>query len=48
MQRLLGEVYDQAGYDLRVNYTRSVMPPLPEAEARWVDALLREHGLRAS
>ena len=48
VQRLLGQVYDQAGYDLRVDYGRSVMPPLSEAEAGWVDALLRQQGLRAS
>jgi hypothetical protein len=48
LQRLLDEVYDQAGYDLRIDYSQGVVPPLPEPEAAWVDDLLRSQGLRAS
>jgi Protein of unknown function (DUF4058) len=48
LQHLFNQVYDQADYDLRVDYSQPVYPPLPESKAAWVDALLLEHGLRAS
>lgn len=48
LQRLLDEVYDQAGYDLRINYSQPAIPLLPELEAVWADQLLRSQGLRAS
>lgn len=39
---LLQEVYDRAGYDLRVDYRGQPTPPLGEEEARWADRLLRQ------
>ena len=46
LQALLNSVYDIAGYDLRIDYKRQPIPALSEADAAWVDALLREKGLR--
>jgi hypothetical protein len=46
LQMLLSELYDRAGYDLVVDYSREPVPPLPEDDAAWANALLREKGLR--
>ncbi|MEH2374646.1 MAG: DUF4058 family protein [Nostoc sp.] len=46
LQTLLNEVYDIYGYDLVVDYSQQPVPALLEADAAWVDALLREKGLR--
>jgi hypothetical protein len=44
--RLLHDLYDQASYDLRLDYTGEPDPPLPAPEAAWADQLLRQQGLR--
>jgi len=44
--RLLHDLYDQASYDLRLDYTGEPDPPFPAAEATWADQLLRQQGLR--
>jgi hypothetical protein len=46
LNALLHELYDRAGYDLRINYRLEPEPPLGEEDAAWADALLREQGLR--
>lgn len=46
LQTLLCSLYNRAGYDLALDYTREPVPPLKESDAAWVDALLREQGLR--
>lgn len=46
LQTLLNEVYDIYGYDLVVNYSQQPVSALSEADATWVDALLRKKGLR--
>jgi hypothetical protein len=46
LQELLHRVYDRAGYDLALDYRRQPVPPLPELDAEWADAVLREKGLR--
>jgi hypothetical protein len=46
LNMLLHELYDRAGYDLRINYRGDPEPPLEEDDAAWADALLREKGLR--
>ena len=46
LQALLNGVYEQAGYDLQINYSREPVPPLQESDMAWADALLREQGLR--
>jgi hypothetical protein len=43
---ILHHLYDQASYDLRLDYTTEPTPPLPPHEAVWADALLHQHGLR--
>lgn len=35
LNRLLHEVYDRAGYDLRIDYDQSPDPPLAPADAHW-------------
>jgi uncharacterized protein DUF4058 len=45
---LLAQVYDRARYDLRVDYRAAQPePPLSAEDAAWVEARLREKGLRA-
>ncbi|MDZ8056441.1 MAG: DUF4058 family protein [Aulosira sp. ZfuVER01] len=46
LQALIQGVYDRAGLDLAIDYTREPVPPLSEADAIWVDALLKEQGSR--
>lgn len=46
LQSLLNGVYDRARYHLAIDYSQEPVPPLKEEDANWVDALLREKGLR--
>ncbi|BDA72534.1 hypothetical protein RIVM261_008500 [Rivularia sp. IAM M-261] len=46
LQTLIQEVYDRAGLDMAINYTRKPIPELSEADETWVDNLLRQQGLR--
>jgi Uma2 family endonuclease len=46
LQALLNGVYDRAGYDYTIDYSRDPVPALSEADAAWADAILREKGLR--
>ncbi|MEW6496992.1 MAG: DUF4058 family protein [Cyanobacteriota bacterium] len=46
LQGLLHEIYDQGAYDLRLDYSRAILPAVSEADAAWVDEVLREQGLR--
>lgn len=46
LQALLNGVYDKAGYDLVVDYSREAVPPLSETDAVWADVWLREQGIR--
>jgi len=46
LQNLLHRLYEQAGYDLRIDYGVEPVPPLRPADAEWVDGLLHEAGLR--
>jgi hypothetical protein len=46
LQVLIHGVYDRAGLDLAIDYTCEPVPPLSEADGIWVDALLREQGLK--
>lgn len=46
LQELLNKIYDEYGYDLKIDYSSEPVPPLSEADAAWADALLREQGLR--
>jgi hypothetical protein len=46
LESLLDNIYDIAGYDLQINYSRECMPALSETNTAWVDGLLKEKGLR--
>jgi len=46
LQRLLNDVYDRAGYDYGIDYTRETVPGLGEGDRVWVEELLKEKGLR--
>jgi hypothetical protein len=46
LQAVLTTVYDRAGYDFSVDYTRDPVPSLEGEWAAWADRLLREKGLR--
>jgi hypothetical protein len=41
---LLAAVYDEAGYDLILDYDQPAEPPLSAAEQRWARGLLRQRG----
>jgi hypothetical protein len=46
LQRALDMVYDRGAYDLKLDYTRPPVPPLPPALAKWADKLLKQQKLR--
>ena len=46
MGALIHDLYDRAGYDLRLDYTTEPVPPLASSDADWANELLREKGLR--
>ena len=45
LKPIMDGVYDRAGFDLRIDYTKSTQPPLLEEDAAWANALLRDKGL---
>ncbi len=47
LQLLLNNVYDQASYDLAIDYTQEPVPPLSEADRIWMNKLLIEQQLRS-
>jgi hypothetical protein len=40
LQKLLNEVYERARFDLAIDYSQPVKPPLPQEEEAWVAELL--------
>ena len=46
LQAVLDTIYEQAGYDLELDYRADPVPPLRGETATWSDELLREKGLR--
>lgn len=46
LQAILNDVYDRSGYDYFIDYRVDPLPPLSEVDLGWIDALLREKGLR--
>lgn len=46
LQVLLNNVYDQASYDLAIDYTQEPVPPLVADDRVWVNTLLTEQQLR--
>ena len=41
LNRLLHDLYDRAGFDLRIDYSQPPDPPLPAEDVAWAEALLR-------
>ena len=46
LNTILHELYDRAGYDLRIDYRAEPIPPFEGEGATWVDTLLRNAELR--
>lgn len=46
LNAILHELYDRAGYDLRINYRAESTPPFAGETAQWLDELLRQAQLR--
>ncbi len=44
---ILHDLYERAGYDLRINYRGDATPPVEGDDATWADVLLRDAGLRS-
>ncbi|UBF29115.1 DUF4058 family protein [Kovacikia minuta CCNUW1] len=47
LNEILNGVYERAGFDLRIDYTQPLQPPLAEGGMAWIDGLLQEAGLRS-
>lgn len=48
LQTLLNEIYDQSGFDMRIDYNQACVPALKEVDAAWANTLLQAKGLKAS
>jgi hypothetical protein len=46
LNQVLHDLYERAGYDLRIDYHAAAVPPLVEVEATWADEVLRLAGRR--
>jgi hypothetical protein len=46
LNAVLAAAYENAAYDLSIDYRREPEPPLPREDAAWAAKLLREQGLR--
>ncbi|MEZ4864065.1 MAG: DUF4058 family protein [Caldilineaceae bacterium] len=46
LNRLLHDLYERAGYDLRINYRAEPVPPFTEEDASWLDDLLHQANRR--
>ncbi len=47
LQNLLAQVYEQASFDLAIDYSIEPVPQLQSEDKIWVDTLLKENGLRS-
>jgi hypothetical protein len=45
LQSVIEDLFDRAGFDLAIDYTREPVPPIAEADVVWVNELLTEQGL---
>ncbi len=48
LQPLLNEIYDQASFDMAIDYDREPVPKLKPEDVAWADELLRTEGLRGT
>jgi hypothetical protein len=42
LQQALDLIYDRGAYDLKVDYTKAPIPPLPPSFAKWANKLLKQ------
>jgi hypothetical protein len=47
LNALVNRIYEEGGYDLRLNYNQEPVPEFEEKDALWLDVWLKESGLRA-
>ncbi|MCP2728943.1 DUF4058 family protein [Limnofasciculus baicalensis] len=47
LQELLNNIYDQASYDLEIDYTQEPVPPLLGEDLVWLDRWVQEQQLRS-
>jgi len=47
LQSLLQQIYNQARYELVIDYRQEPIPPLEKTDRIWMDTLLRDKGLRS-
>ncbi|MEO1149104.1 MAG: DUF4058 family protein [Cyanobacteria bacterium J06638_22] len=45
LQGLIGEIYDQSGYDLVIDYREDPIPPLAQEDAVWLAEWMQQRGL---
>ncbi|OLP20323.1 hypothetical protein BST81_00885 [Leptolyngbya sp. 'hensonii'] len=46
LQRLMGQIYEQAGFDTAIDYGRSPVASFPQDTLDWIEGLLRQQGYR--
>jgi Protein of unknown function (DUF4058) len=46
LQQLLNDIYDRSAYDLKLDYTQPLIPPLTEKDDAWLHNILKEKGFR--
>jgi hypothetical protein len=46
LQSLLAQIYQQARFEMAIDYCRDPVPPLQPEDRLWMDTLLREQGFR--
>ena len=47
LQKLLEETYQKSGYDYFIDYTQEIVLPLSSQDTDWINATLKEKGLRS-
>ncbi|MEC4985465.1 MAG: DUF4058 family protein [Oscillatoria sp. PMC 1076.18] len=46
LQALINQIYDQASFDLQIDYSQPPIPKLTEVDKAWADDLLQQAGLK--
>ncbi|MBU7583486.1 MAG: DUF4058 family protein [Nostoc sp. TH1S01] len=46
LQTLINQLYEEGNYDLVIDYTQQPLPPISAENLAWIDAILKEQGLR--
>ncbi len=47
LQKLVGDIYDQSGYDLVINYQENPAPSLNDEDSAWLNEWLLQKGVRS-